>query len=119
MIDHGPRICVIEKIEQFLFHIAVVHVEGCAARLEGTEHTLEILVAVVEVERNVILARLPVGELRPLCVATQAVPAQDMGQPARTVGDLRPTQAAVAIHDAVPLGNHFGDGFMDTGQIHL
>ena len=57
MTARGPR--VVQQVRELLGHVAVVHVEGSAAGLPRAEHALEVLVAVVEVERHVVVDRLP------------------------------------------------------------
>ena len=76
MEDHGFGVGVVEEVEKLLLHIAVVHVEGRAARLVGPQHALQVFVAVVHVEGDVILAGFPVLEGRALDSATETVSAQ-------------------------------------------
>jgi hypothetical protein len=56
VVDHRARARVLEQVDELLVDVAVVHVHGHAARLERAEHAFEIFVAVVEIERDVILA---------------------------------------------------------------
>ena len=46
---------IVEEVAQLVGNVPVVHVEGRTARLPRPEHPLEILVAVVEVERNMVV----------------------------------------------------------------
>ena len=48
-----------QDVAQLLGHVAVVDVDRRAAGLGRAEHPLEVLVAVVEVERDVVVRRLP------------------------------------------------------------
>ena len=66
VVDDRLRAGVGEQVEQLLGDVAVVHVERCDPRLERAEHRLEVLVAVVEVDGEVVLARLVPGELSTL-----------------------------------------------------
>ena len=53
---------VAEEIEKFFFHIPIVDVERRDAGLEGSEHPLDVLVAVVAVDRQVILPGFVAGQ---------------------------------------------------------
>ena len=54
---------VAQHVDQLFLDVTVVDVDGGDARLEGAEHALEVLRPVVQVEGQVVLAGLPVGEL--------------------------------------------------------
>ena len=63
---------VVEEVAQLVLDVAVVHVDRHRAELERGEHALEVLDAVVEVERDVVagadaepgeVVREPVGAL--------------------------------------------------------
>jgi hypothetical protein len=66
--DDGAGLGVVEQVEQFLGHVAVVDVERGDPGLERSEHRLEVLVAVVEVDREVVLPALVAGEIGALGV---------------------------------------------------
>ena len=63
MVDHAPGSAVVQEVAELLGHIAVVHVERGDAGSVRAEHPLDVLVAVVQVEGEVVLAGLPPLEL--------------------------------------------------------
>ena len=72
----GPG--VVEQVAQLLADVAVVDVERGDPGPEGAQHPLQVLVAVVEGQGDVVLARLVAGELGALAVQAQA-PAVEVG----------------------------------------
>ena len=84
--------------------------------MSDAEHRLEVLVAVVEVDRQVVLAALVVGERRPLDMAAEATVEQVVRQPPGALGDVGPAQTAVAEHEALRVGTCLADRFQDLGK---
>src|SRR5690606_27484663 len=74
VVEEGARPRVAQQVEQLLVDVAVIDVQRSGARLVAAEHPLEVLVAVVEVDREVVLAGLVAGELAAL--AMRAEPAR-------------------------------------------
>ncbi len=95
----GPRI--VEQVAQLLGDVAVVDVERRDTGLERAEHRLEVLVAVVQVDREVVLAALVAGELRPLGVHAEPGVDQVVGQAPRALGHVGPREPAVAEDEAL------------------
>ena len=115
--DDRPRLGVVEEILELLVDVAVVHVHGDAARLEGADHPLEILVPVVEIERDVRLPGFPVAQLAARRATAQPRVPQHAREAPRAVRELRPGQPPVAEDQALALRNHRGDRFVDRGQV--
>ena len=113
MVDHGPRIGVVKEIEQFFFDIAIVHIEGGAACLEGSQHPLEVFIPVIEIEGYVILTGFPIGQSVAFMMTAQAVLPKDLGQPAGSIGGFSPAESFIAVDDAIPFGNDLGNRFVD------
>ena len=117
-VEHDRlRLRVAKEVDELLLDVAVVHVDRHAARLERAEHALQILVAVVEVERDVVLARLPVLEGGAIRMAAEPVPAQNVGQTARAIRGVPPREASIAKDEALALGIALGDGLVNGGEI--
>src|SRR5581483_5147371 len=94
-----------------------VDVERRDARLERAEHALDVLVAVVEVEREVVLAGLPRRELRALAPAPEAGVAQEVREPARAALNVAPREPAIAERDHLAVGDAIGDRVVDDAEI--
>ena len=108
---------VAEQIEEFLLHVAVIDVERRNPRLVGAQHPLQVLVAVVEIQRQVVLPGLPTRQPCAFLATAEAVDAQHVGQASAAVGDRSPVEAAVAEDQAVPIRDALRDGLVDVGQI--
>ena len=117
--DHGARPGVVEEVAQFLADVAVVHVEGGDPGAVGAEHALEVLVAVVEGEREMVLARLPARQLAPLAVHAQALAVQVVRQPLGPLGHVAVAEAAVAPDDAFAVGQALDQDVEGLGQVEL
>ncbi len=100
MHHDGRGVGVGEQVVQLFGHIAVVHVERGDTRLERPQHGLEVLVTVVQVDAHMVLAALVAGQLVAFGVATEAVGEEVIGQPPGALGDLAPSEAAVAKDEA-------------------
>ncbi len=119
MHDDGAGLAVVQQVAQLLGHVAVVDVEGRHPGLQRPEHRLEVLVAVVQVDRQVVLAALVPGEVGALGVHAEALLDQVVGQPACPFGDVRPRVPAITEHQAVGIGSRRRDGLVDLGQAEL
>ena len=119
MVDERPGLGVVEEVDEFLLHVAVVHVERRHPGLVGAEHALEVLVAVVEVEPQVVLAGLPALEGVALGVGPEPVVGEHVGEPAGALGQLGVGEALVAPDDGLVVGDGGGDGLVDAGEVEL
>ena len=117
VIHQRRRLGVVEQVEQLVFDVAVVDVERRDARLVRAEHALEVLVAVVEVETEVILARLPVAQRRALDPAAESAAAKIVREPPRAIGERAPGETAVAKDDALAIWDLRGDRFLNRGEV--
>ncbi len=113
----GPG--VVEQVAQLLADVAVVHVEGGDAGAVGAEHALEILVAVVEGEREMVLARLPARQLVPFAVHTEALGVQVRGEALGAIGHVAVAEAVVAPDDALAVGQALDEDVEGLGQVEL
>jgi hypothetical protein len=59
VVDDGSCSSVVEHVAELVGDVAEVDVHADGACLRRPEQRLEVLVAVVEVERNVVVRRLP------------------------------------------------------------
>ena len=119
LVDDRLRPGVGEEVEQLLGDVAIVHVERCDPRLERAEHRFEVLVAVVEVDREVVLARLVSGELSTLDDLAEAPVQQRVREASRAVVDLGPRQSPVAEDDALSIGDRGGDCLMGSREVEI
>ena len=102
--DDRRGACVGQEVAQLCGDVPVVDVERGDARLERAEHRLEVLVAVVQVDPEVVLPALVAGQVGALDAAAQPVVDEHVGQPAGPLGDRSPGQPAVAEHQAFIVG---------------
>ena len=110
---------VVQQIQQLLVHVAVVDVERRQPRLERAEHAFQVLVAVVEIEAQVVLARLEVLERVATRVAAVAPHRKEMRETIRALLKLPIGQAPVAKDDGVAVGNGVGNGVEYGSQIEV
>ena len=104
MIDEPDRIRIGEEIDELLVDVAVVHVEGRHASAIGPEHPLQVLVPVQQIETDVVLARLVIGEAGALAPAAEAVRAEHVGESRRALGNGRVGEPARTRDDALAVG---------------
>jgi hypothetical protein len=108
-----------QQVVELVGDVPVVDVDGRAPGLGGAEHALEVLVAVVQVQRHVVLQRDPAVLVGPLLAEAQAGIAQDGGQPSGAIGDLGPRQPTVPPHEALPVGDGGRNGLVQGGEVQL
>ncbi len=101
MDHHGARLRVGQQVQQLLGHVAVVDVERGDAGLERTEHRLEVFVAVVEVDRQVVLAALVAGEIGSLGCDAEALADQMVREATGALGDLGPRVTPLTEDEAI------------------
>jgi len=115
MTAAGAR--VLEQVAQLLADVAVVHVERGDTGAEGPDHALEVLVAVVEGECDVVLARLVAFERHPFDACPEAVAVQVGRQAPRALSDVEIAESPPAVHHAVALAERLRPGVEDRGQV--
>ena len=110
--DDGRGAGVVEQVAQLLGDVAVVDVERRDPGLERSRASLEVLVAVVEVDGQVVLAATRVRRARRARCGTPS-PWPTSSSPAGRVRSVtsRPGQPAVPEHQALGVGRDAGDGF--------
>src|SRR5437867_3453710 len=96
VIDDGARPAGGEHEAQLVGHVAVVDVDEGRARVERAEHRLEPLGAVVGVDGDVVVARFPGLEVRPLGAAAEAEAAERAPHPPRAPEELGEGEDPVA-----------------------
>ena len=117
--DERARSGVVEQIAQLLADVAVVDVERRDAGGVGAEHAFEVLVAVVERERHVVLSGLPPRQLGPLALHGESPAVEVGGEPPGPFGHLGVGEAAVPPHDAFAVGQGLDEGVERLGQVEL
>jgi hypothetical protein len=117
--DHRPGRGVVEQVAQLIGDVAVVDVERSRPRLPCSEHPLEVLVAVVEVQGDVVVHRLPARTRSELGAEPDAGVEQHAGQSAGAVSDVGPAQSSVPEHQAVAVGMGGGDRLGDHSDVQL
>ena len=95
---------VVEQVDELVFEIPVVHVDGNAAHLEGGVHALGVLVAVVEIRRD-------------LRVGPEARSGERGGEPGGAVVERLPVDAAVALDQRDLISQGVGERFERVGEV--
>ena len=96
MEDHGDGICVVPEVDELLGPIAVVRVDRDQPGPHGGHGALEVLGAVVEVERDLVLVGRPEAE-------------EPGGHPAAAPLEVGPAQPALTLDDGEGVGLDGGD----------
>ena len=115
MIDQATGAGVVEQVDEFLINVTVVHVEGHDPGLVGAEHGLQVLIAVVEIETDVVLAALPILKVLALTMAAQARASQNVGESARALGELPVGEPSAPEDDGFTLWHGRRDRFTNRG----
>jgi hypothetical protein len=118
MVDDGAGARASEHVLELGLDVAVVDVDRDGARLEGAHQRLEVFVAVVEVERDVVLARLPGLEPLALDAAAVAEPREGAAEAAAAGVQLGVGEAAVAPDERLAVGDRAGDQVLDGGEVN-
>ena len=108
-----------QQVAQLLLDVAVVDVEGGHPGLVGAQHAFQVLVAVVEVEPQVVLARLVPGQARALGVGPQTVAVEERRQAPGPLGDVSVGVAPVAPDDAFAIRDGGGHRLVDLAQVEF
>ena len=106
MEDQYLGIRVLEQVEQFVIEVAVVDIDGHAARLHGRELRFEVLGAVVEVEAH-------------LGAFAQARPGKGSRQARGAILVFAPTQAGRPADHRFAIRNFIGNRFPDRRVIQF
>src|SRR5262249_41242390 len=94
------------------------HVEGRDARPVAAEHALDVLGAVEQVEADVVLSRLVVGELRPVATTAEPAAVEQAREAPGPLGDRAVGHPAGGRDDALAGGEGGGGGPEGPGQVH-
>ncbi len=117
MVDERRRVGIVEQIDELVLDVPVVDVERGDPGLERPEHRFEVLRTVVEVDPEMVLAGLPIGEGGALAAAPEAAGEQEVRETAAALGDVRPAETPIAMHDAFAVGKRSGERFVDGGEV--
>ncbi len=131
VVDDGPRRAVTEQVPQLFADVPVVDVERRHPGAVGADHALEVLVAVVEGEGDVVLPGLVTGQpgpsgragssVRPVPLRPDAEAAvvEVRRQAPGSLGELAVRQPPVTPDEALAVGQRPGDRLDDPSQIEL
>ena len=119
VVEDRSRLGVAEQVRELLFDVAVVHVQRRDAGLEGAEHALEVLVAVVGVDGQVVLPRFVPLEAAALALCAESVPREHGGQAPAALGQLPEREPAIAEDHRLAIGDRCCDGVIESGEIEL
>lgn len=72
VVHQRRRLRVGEEVLEFVFHVAIAHVERRHSGAVAVDHGLEVLIAVSQVQTEVVLSRLVPSQLVTLGVAAQS-----------------------------------------------
>ncbi len=104
LVDRGHDVGVVEEVDELVGDVAIVHVDGDGPQLVGREHRLDVLNAVVRVDRDVIaLADTVRGEV--------------VGQPIGPRVQLRERDRAITTDQRGPVGNNVAGVLGEISQI--
>ena len=117
VVQEGPRLRIVQEVDEFLVDVAVVDVERRHPRFVRAEHSLRKLVAVVEVDPQVVLTAAPVVESLALGVAAETAFDEQVRETPGAAGEVRVAEPPVAEHDGLPFRDRVRDGFVDGGQV--
>ena len=117
--DQRLRAGVVQQIDEFFVHVAVVDVERREAGLEGAHHRFKVFVAVVEVDAEVILAGLPILQPRPFGVQSQSRRGEMARQTPGAFGEFAVGEATIPKDNGFAFRNGLGDRLVDGGEIEV
>ena len=104
LVHEGHRVAVVEEVDELLLDVPVVHVDGDGPQLEGGEHRLDELDAVVRVD----------GDVVPLA---DALGGEVVGEPVGPILQLGEGDPPVAADEGGAVGHHV-DGVLDeVGEV--
>jgi hypothetical protein len=98
--------------------VAVVDVHRGCARLVTAVHHLEVLGAVVEIDRDVIVAGLPRLQITPLGMATEAALRQHAREPPAPLREIAVREDAVLGDDRLVVREKLGDELLNQAEMN-
>ncbi len=117
VVDQRGGAGVQQQVEQLFLHVAVVHVHrGDPGAIAGN-HRLEVLVAVAQVDAEVVLTRLVPGEVSPFGVAAQALLDEVVGDPVDPTVELGVGQPEIAPDHHLLVRDGARDGVDDGREV--
>ncbi len=122
-VDDPDSVAVVEQVAQLAGDVAVVDVDGCRSELEAGQHRLDVLGAVLEVERDVVApCDAQAGEV--VCQAVRPLLQLGIGASLLTADDCCPLGDEIAgLLPEVGEGERLGGGHrrkllgLDAGQM--
>ena len=114
VVHEDAAAAVIQEIEQLLSDVAVVHVERCDTGLVRPEHAFEVLVAVVQVDAEVVLTGFVSVEKLPTDGVRDASADQIVGETTCAFGDVAPGPRCSPPYDAWTIGNRSGERLVNV-----
>ena len=117
MVDDRARRARLEHVAQLVGDVAVVDVDEGGARLPRPVHRLDPLVAVVAVDGDVVVARLPGLERGPFAAAAEAEAPEGAAKPAGAARQVGVREDAVPPHERLPVRNVASEQLLDGGQV--
>ena len=117
--DDRLRPAVAQHVGELGCPVAVVDVHRRAHGLVRAEHAFEVLVAVVEVERDVVLGRLPAVRPGERAGAAEPRGSEDRSEVVGAVGDVGPCQPTVPERQALAPGVGNAQRVADVGDVQL
>ena len=101
MVDKGDEVRAPDELCKLLAHITVVDVHRNSPQLEGREHRLQELDAVVKVQADVV-------------ASSDAGPGEAVGQSGRPEVQVPVRQAVLAAHQRLAVGNGVGNALEEV-----
>ncbi len=117
VIDDRASPRVVQQINEFLFDVPVVDVERRHSRLVTAEHAFEVFVAVEQIQRELVLSRLPALERGAWRSHAEPARHQVVGEPPRAIVELAERDASIAKHDRFLIRKRGRNGFADCPQV--
>ena len=116
-VDQSAGTGVVEKIEEFLFDVAVVDVERRDAGAVAGHHGFEVLVAVAQIQPDVVLSGLVALQLIAFGVTAESLLSEVVGDTVDAGVQLRVAQSAVSPDQHSLFRDGRRDGAEHGGQI--
>ena len=118
MVDDRARGARLQDVVQLIGDVAIVDVHERSTRLPRPVHRLDPLVAVVAVDGDVVVARLPRLEVRSLATTAEAEAQEGAAELARARGEVRVGEDTVPPHEGLPVGHVAPEQLLDGGEVH-
>ena len=101
---------------QLFGNVSVIDIEWSNTRLPRTQHRLEVLIAIVEIDGEMILPGLPAVNLFSLGMTAEALRCKVIGQLARTQIDVIPGESLVSKDETFLVWSCGSYGLQDFGD---